>query len=335
MLEKPAVPDQLIIDFVEGEYNLRAHTLEFLPLGADVNTAVYRLVTQDERDYFLKLRKGGFDPITVRLPQYLHAQGIKAVIAPLETANRSGWALLKPYVMILYPYIDGKNGYQVGLSDSQWLEFGSALKSIHSSHVPEALAQGFPSETYSPRWRKLVSRFQVQVEQDSFTDPVAAQLAMFMKSKKGEISRLVRRAGELAGVLKVRSLPVVLCHSDIHAGNLLVAADGALYIVDWDNPCLAPRERDLLLVGGCDLWNNERQKALFYQGYGEMKLDGTALAYYRHERIIQDIAEFCKQLLWSQDGGMDREQSLEYFTGQFLPGHEVDLAFESDRSLGD
>ncbi len=31
---------------------------------------------------------------------------------------------------------------------------------------------------------------------------------------------------------------------------MLIDANDALYIVDWDNPILAPKERDLMFIGG-------------------------------------------------------------------------------------
>ncbi|MFN2195490.1 MAG: hypothetical protein ACK2UW_05120 [Anaerolineales bacterium] len=59
-------------------------------------------------------------------------------------------------------------------------------------------------------------------------------------------------------------------------------------------------------------------------------MNRTALAYYRYERIIQDIAAFCEQLLLTTQGGEDREQAYRYFTSQFLPGFEVEIALKSD-----
>ena len=79
-------------------------------------------------------------------------------------------------------------------------------------------------------------------------------------------------------------------------------------------------------IGGSALWQGRHIKRLFYQGYGEAQVDGMALAYYRCERVIQDIAEFCAQLLSTAAGGKDRQQSLGYFTGQFEPGQEVEIA---------
>jgi spectinomycin phosphotransferase len=349
MLEKPDLQDQIIISRLQDEYGLHVHQLTFLPLGADVNTAVFRAVTDEETAYFLKLRKGNFAEFSVAIPQCLKAQGVPAIIAPLETRSRQLWASLDAFKMILYPFIEGQNGYEVALSDRQWLDFGAALKAIHTAHVPPELSRHIPRETFSPQGRELVKAFQAQVEETVFDDPIAAELAAFMQARRSEISRLVRRAEELVLALQARSLELVLCHSDIHAGNLLLAAldagtngagaQGALYIVDWDNPILAPKERDLALVGGCSVWNGAREEALFYRGYcfgsSLSVIDRTALAYYRYERIIQDIAEFCKQLLLTTEGGQDREQSLIYFTGFFLPDHDVEIAFNTDALLKD
>jgi hypothetical protein len=58
----------------------------------------------------------------------------------------------------------------------------------------------------------------------------------------------------------------------------------------------------------------------------------TALFYYRCERIVVDIAEFCQQLLDATQGGEDRAGSYPYFTGIFLPDHERELALRGDLS---
>jgi len=330
MLEKPDLPDQLIISRLQDGYGLQVRRLTFLPIGADVNTAVFRVDTEDGTAYFLKLRKGDFDEITVAVPQFLKAQGIRSIIAPLETKARQQWTCLDAFKLILYPFIEGQDGYELALTDRQWQVFGAALKSIHTVHVLPALARRIPRESYSPQWRALVKTFQAQIEEIAFDDPVAAKLAALMQSKRGEIDYLVARAEALGVALQSRSLDMVLCHSDLHAGNLLIGRDGSLYIVDWDNPTFAPKERDLILIGGCYEWNSPRAESLFYQGYGQAEIDRIALAYYRYERIIQDIVVFCQQLLLTGAGGQDRERAFMYFASQFLPNHEVEIAIRTE-----
>jgi spectinomycin phosphotransferase len=71
MLEKPGIPDQQIISRLQMEYGINAIQVTFLPLGYDVNTAVYRVEALESRSYFLKLRKGLFDPVCVAVPHFL------------------------------------------------------------------------------------------------------------------------------------------------------------------------------------------------------------------------------------------------------------------------
>jgi spectinomycin phosphotransferase len=333
MLEKPNLADETVISSLQAEFGLRVSELSFLPLGADVNTAVYRVVGDDQSAFFLKLRAGNFEPLSVSLPLFLKDQGIRQIIPPLLTCSNRLWAGLDPYKMILYPFVEGQDGYELALTDQQWLEFGAALQAIHAVQLPPTLEQACPRETFPAHWREMVSTFQAQVEQTTFADPTAAKLAAFMKTQRSEIRHLVERAGQLAAALADRPLEPVLCHADIHPGNLLITPHHDFFIVDWDNPILAPRERDLMFIGSTDSWNGFREKELFYQGYGPVEINQAALAYYRYERIVQDIAEFCEQLLLSDEGGPDREQSLGFMVGQFKPHQEVAIARQTDHLL--
>jgi len=335
MLEPPDISDGLIIARLQAEFGLRAGRVTFLPLGVDVRTAVYRVDADDGAAYFLKLRLDPWDEMVVAVPRFLDAQGVPSIIAPLATRAGQGWGRLDEYRMILYPFVEAHDGYEVALSDAQWFALGRAVAGIHAADVPPALRARIRREDWSPHWRDQVRRFQAQVADGAFADPVAERLAALMRTRRGEIARIVDRAGELGRALAGDPPEFVLCHSDLHAGNLLICADGALYIVDWDAPSLAPRERDLMCVGmgGAGIGSaapEGREEALFYAGYGPVTLNRTALAYYRYERIAQDIAEFCQQIFGAAAGREDREQAYRYFAGQFEAGNVIDVAFGTD-----
>jgi spectinomycin phosphotransferase len=106
-----------------------------------------------------------------------------------------------------------------------------------------------------------------------------------------------------------------------------------LFIVDWDYPMLAPKERDLMFIGGGQgfmPYIAEQEELLFYQGYGQPELDRIALAYYRYERGITDISVECERILSSTLGAQDRAQALEILQLYFLPGCTIEMAFKSD-----
>lgn len=331
MLEKPNIPDKLIISRLQEEYSLHIATLTFLPLGADLNTAVYRVVTDDGTAYFLKLRKG-FNEITVTIPLFLKAQGIQEIIAPFETKTNQHWADFNEYKMILYPFIEGKDGFDMELTDQHRQILGAAFNGIHSAQVPLELKRLILQETLSPRWRESLKSFQAQVETKIFGDQTAAKLAEFMKSERAQINRLIERTEQLASELQSKSMELVLCHTDIHGGNILISDKDELYIVDWDNPILAPKERDLMFIGGGidEIWKSEREEAVFYEGYGKTDINLSALAYYRYERVIEDLAVICEQLLLTDEGGADRERSYGWFTSNFEPGSTIEIAEKTD-----
>jgi len=336
MLVKPDLQDDRVIACLQDEYGLHVVQVAFLPVGADLNTAAYRAVTDNETPYFVKLRRGVFDEIAVTLPKFLSDQGIAQIIAPLATQTGQLWASLDAFKLILYPFVEGHNGYEADLSDRAWGEFGAALKSIHTAVVPPALIRRIPQETYSPRGREIVKTFLGRVEEDAFDDPVAAELAAFLKASRDEILDLVGRAERLALALQARSPEFILCHSDVHAGNILMDAGDAFYIVDWDDPILAPKERDLMFIGGGQGFAGhtaQEEETLFYRAYGQTQIDPIALAYYRYERIIQDIAVFCEQIFLTNEGGEDREQSLQYLKSNFLPDGVAEIAYQSDKTL--
>lgn len=150
MLKKPDLQDDTIIACLLDEYGLNVVQVAFLPFGADQNTAVYRVVADDETPYFLKLRRGVFDETSVALPKFLSDQGIAQIIAPLTTKTGQLRAILGALKVILYPFVEGCNGYEVKLSDRHWSNFGTALKRIHTTVVPPALIRRIRRETYSP-----------------------------------------------------------------------------------------------------------------------------------------------------------------------------------------
>jgi spectinomycin phosphotransferase len=337
MLEKPDLHDVELIACLREAYGLSIARVEFLPLGADINTAVYRATDDDSIDYFVKLRSGAFNEMTIIVPKLLHDQGMQQVIAPLPTQTGALWTPLRDFKVTVSPFVEGRDGSEIPMTDQHWLELGRALKTLHMAQLPSEMKNRLPRETYSDQWRESVRRFQAMVETDTFADPVAAELAAFLQSQREIVSELVTRAETLAAALKPQSLPFVLCHADIHVWNVLIDTHGRLYVVDWDTLILAPKERDLMFIGG-GLYVNHRAPAaearLFYQGYGEAEINQTALAYYRFERIVQDVAAYCEQLLLTDEGGSDRANGLRQLTTQFLPGEVIDIAFKTVERSG-
>ena len=267
MLTKPNIPDELIISRLQEEFDLRVAEFAFLPIGADSRTAVYRVFIDDGTAYFMKLRRK-FNDIIIRVPLFLKENGVQEIIIPYETKSSQHWADFGEYKIILYPFIDGKDGFERELTDQHRRTLGEAFRKIHSAPLPPDLKESIRKETFSTEWRDDMKSFQAQVEEKTFREPTAAKLAEFMKSRQKEIDHLVERAEQLASDLQSKQLDFVLCHTDIHGGNILIGNDDKLFIVDWDDPILAPKERDLMFIGGGidEIWKTKREEMCFTKG---------------------------------------------------------------------
>ena len=334
MLTKPDIADDTIRACLHADFGLRVGQVTFLPIGW-VNNAAYRVTDESGSVYFLKLRRGNSDETAVAVPAFLHAQGIRQVMAPLAAAQGLS-VQAHGFTWVLYPYFEGKSGFAAALSQAQWIALGESMQAIHATPLPTALAARIPKEDFAPRWRNRVKAFDAQVAEGRFDDPIAASLAAFWRAKRDEIASMVARAEQLALVMQKRAVPLTICHADLHAGNVLVGGEDAIAIVDWDEPILAPKERDLMFIGGGvgGTWNDEQEANWFYQGYGAAEVDLFALSYYRYERIVVDIAEYAARIFGMQGSAEEREEGLEELVSQFSPNNVVEIAHRTYGECG-
>ena len=322
---------------LQREYNVHPAHITPLALGADPHTTVFRVVDTAGTAYFLKLRSADFNLATVAVPYWLADQSIPQVIAPIPCTDGRLFAQAGASATILYPFVAGSDGFTVPLQDQHWVELGQVLRRIHAAALPAELAAHIPREDYSPAWRAKVREYlastgeaQPGTPAAAGSDAAAAALRSFLHDRQSAVQDLVAQAEQLASAVQGLPQEYVLCHGDIHGGNVLIGANGDFYVVDWDTITLAPRERDLMFIGAgiAGVWNQPHEAELFYAGYGACTIDPRLIAYYRFERIVQDIAVYGMQVLASADGE-ERAGFLREWRSQFDPGDVVEIAWRS------
>ncbi len=90
----------------------------------------------------------------------------------------------------------------------------------------------------------------------------------------------------------------------------------------------------MFIGGGIDhIWKNKQDEAMFYDGYGDIKINIAALAYYRYERVIEDLVAYAEQLLLTNEGGEDREEGYRRFAGNFDAGETIEIAENTYRQI--
>lgn len=336
MSHEITLSDQRILDCINTHYDIKIASLTFLPIGADLNAFVYKAETHDHSSYFIKLKHGHHHDISATIIALLHDAGIQHIIPPIKTTLGQPFQQIDNFTLIISPFIEGQDGFSRDLTNDQWVTLGKVMKHIHEINVPPSIQRMIKREEYSPKWRETVRSLYPHIESDLSTDEISSKLITFMKNHAAVIHRLVDRAEQLAMQAQDHTQEFVLCHSDIHGGNVLMDGNNIIYMVDWDDPIMAPKERDLMFIGGgvANVWNKPHEEKYFYQGYGKTEINMAILAYYRHERIVEDIAVYGQQLLLTSAGDPSiRLESYKHFIAQFEPQGVVDIAFKTDEKL--
>ncbi len=342
MREPPDLPNEAVIAFLESSYGISVGSLEFLPIGQDSAAWTYRVESTDGSAYFLKVRTGRVNEPGLVVPRYLGDRGLEHVIAPLSTTDGVLWSDLGDFALILYPFIGGRTGTEGGLTEDQWVEFGTAVKRIHTTPLTPDILDMLEREQFAPKWDGVIQdwdavrRLDDYVSGASFADPIERELAEFWRARAREIRSLVDRGEYLGKQLQQAAQASVLCHADLHTWNVLIDSEHHLWIVDWDEIVLAPKERDLMfVVGGISRsLVGPRAEELFLRGYGEVEIDPLALAYYRHMWAVQDIGGYAEQVFLRPDlGALTKRAAVEICVSLFEPGEIVELAYESDAGV--
>jgi spectinomycin phosphotransferase len=330
MVENSFISEQSIISCLKNYYHIKVHALEFLPIGADANAMVYKAGTHN-KSYFIKVRQGNHDDISIAIMNLLQSAGLQQIILPVKTVDGNQIQYIENNTVIVYPFIHGKNGFDQPLTEKQWNTLGTALRKLHEINVPVSLQHLLRRETYSPKWRTAVRSLYDYIKTKPITGTIELKLLDFMQKKAEVIHKLVSNSELLAQNLQKDSSKFVLCHSDIHGGNIIIDPNNTIFIVDWDDPILAPKERDLMFIGGgvANVWNIPSEEVFFYSGYGKTEVNKAILAYYRHERIVEDIAIYGESIFLKESKNESKLEDYNLFKSMFEPRGVVDIAFET------
>lgn len=336
MREPPEISAQHLRTCLQEHYDLVPATLDFLPLGLDYRAGVYRLVSEQGASYLLKVRSGTLYEPGCLVPAYLSEQGITSVIAPLPTRNHAFWARREDWTVIVYPFYEGETSW-TGMTDEQWKETGSIFKQIHQIVPPSSGFEALRKETFDPTgYAQWIRMFEAHHLHESSGESASQRaLRSSWAGNQSSIHAVVVSLEKLAAVLQRRQLPYVICHADLHPANLLRDRAGRVFVIDWDEVMLAPKERDFLFIKASPTDSETLPGTpAFFQGYGQADIDWIALAYYRYERVMQDVITCAENVCLRDDlGEGSRESEAQLFQDVLAEGGELDAALHAATHL--
>ena len=334
-----------IIKLIETEYDIQIHETEQLFLGADKDSYVYKVKLGNNKTCFLKIRTGLFIEPSVTIPYILYNALLpqktnRHIIEPIKTSKGNLFFKMEDCTVILYPFITGQSGIQRDLAETQWIELGKLLYQIHNfkwppdTASPEAL--GISWEKFGDEWVSSLANYMKELETRRVDNNYEKQFINLLVSRKKFMNDIIARTEELVSQIKTMELKYCICHADLHAANIFISDDNNFFIVDWDTLIFAPKERDLMFIGGgvANKWNKREEEELFYRGYGEYdKVNRAILSYYRYVRIIEDMVVYYDEFFADNANEKNQLSIIETVESTFMPGNVVDIAFKTDPLL--
>ena len=162
MLDIQFPSDRSIIDCLRASYSIVVKSITPLSGGADMNAALYKVQTRDQSFYFVKLKHGYENDSNLTILELLHSSGIQQIIPPIKTIHGRSILHIGDFCLIIYPFIEGVNGFSHKLTDNQWITLGKALRQVHDFDVPSSLAKHIRQETYSPKLTRVGTQTSVK-----------------------------------------------------------------------------------------------------------------------------------------------------------------------------
>ncbi len=182
-----------------------------------------------------------------------------------------------------------------------WVAVGAIVRRVHdvaASSLPAQLPQ--PSPTDFPWWDHATMLAEVGSRLDA-------------RAEAGIRAAIERHRGwdEFVG-----SDRVVVCHGDVHPGNVIMGVDGPV-LIDWDLLCLAPRGWDhAALMTWTARWGGDPNVyESFVDGYGWSARDDRHAEAFAELRLVAATLMRWKVALVDPAARLEAERRLAYWRG--------------------
>ncbi|MFC4017192.1 phosphotransferase [Micromonospora sp. GCM10011542] len=328
-------PSPSVSTWVREDFGIELDALEPVTHGADQQARLWRARAVDGTGYAVKLSGGG-TPAGLLVTAHLAGQGVRGVAAPLPTRDGRLYSRREGRRLSVVPWVSDERALGGAMTLAHWRAYGEVLAAVHAAAVTDDLAELLPRGGGTYQRILTATRAQAGRLRDPGRAGAVAELAEVWASVADPVAALIRAVERLAVEVRDRPGPAVVCHGDPHLGNLLLGPDGQVWLIDWDDAVLAPRECDLMFIlGGVLAFApvTGEQQAAALAGYGAVDVDPARLAWFLAVRALDDLSDWTRQALDPDASAADRSFAVRIVRGLVSPDGLVTLATSALRDL--
>lgn len=234
---------------------------------------------------------------------YSNTRLYNKIVDPIKTMKGKYKYENANYAFLLFRYIDGDNITEKTFLGEQVIQLADILSILHSYGDNLPLETEYIREAFDI---EFCSSLQKIMQEKDF---LKVELHVLISRYSNILGNAIDKLKRLSAELKKSQLEYVLCHTDVHEGNILETKDG-IALIDWENLKLAPAEADFFSLVEKPWFEQflDRYKKT-HAGY---EINSLSMQFYQLRRKLEDIWEFVEQLQFDTINGDDRRLISDY-----------------------
>ncbi len=305
---EPDFDKSALIAALNRAYNLAVDQLTFIPYGEVAFSYVAsggKVGSAKPARYYLKVlddtRLARLS--AARLDFYLPAMvwlydkaGFERLPRPIPTRDGALYATFDRKILVLFEFVGGEiPSEQILHTPTLWTQLAALVAHLHRSPAPTD--GNLPPEIFDAPFESGLRDGLATLPALTPADgPGKCALRDLLLPHTPAILHRLDRLHALADRARTLNPPQVLCHTDIHAMNLLLNPAGELYVLDWEGVRLAPPEHDLFMfTKNADFTDFLRE---YRDRGGQTPLHAEVFGFYFYRRNLEDLADWVIRILY-------------------------------------
>lgn len=274
---------------IEANYNYTVIDVIEAPRGFVAETFI--ITTETQQKYFVKFIKTSryIENIQTSLPvlKYLFDNNIKNICYPFENKQGRLTTAVKHGIVIVFNNIEGT--WTFDFNKAEYLEL---LSQIHKLEIPTNISTKIEDFEVN-----FLDELEINLRA-CLTEPqtgVRSQTQELLRHKIDAINEYSNLFLEVQSFAKDTTVKAVLTHGD-GSGNVMVDKNNELFIIDWDDLLVAPKERDLWFH-----YKDDNMMKYYKKLNPDFEMHKVMYSFYLLKRFMDDLAGFLNEIMSSDD----------------------------------
>jgi len=293
MLTESNVDKSLLKKVIQENFGISVISLTLVPKWETARACIVE--TSKHANFFLKIYSDDSVPDSAfRFAHDLYAKaGITNITHPVATNNGQMRTQIGDFHIALFDLISGTTAEQHELTVRQLERLGELLARIHQSKT--MIGEYSVRERFEIPFRdRLVAIFNDMSKISGNSTKYKTQLKFFLEPHRQKFMEELETLRVLQRKVRRKNLEFVNCHGEPSPGNILSSNDGEIYLLDWDDPIFAPKEKDLLFFKD-NIGPVMKGYSVFSQ---DTVIDQDVLEFYGHLWNLGEIAYYGGKILF-------------------------------------